>query len=99
MDVHIQINGTEFVWDARKAAGNPGKHNGVTFEQATAVFFDPLLRLVDASRNGEVRDAAIGFDATSRLLFVVHIQIEDAAIRIISARKATAHERHDYEHF
>ena len=33
-------------------------------------------------------DAAIGFDASGRLLFVVHVEIEDVAIRIISARRA-----------
>ncbi|MGA1319008.1 MAG: hypothetical protein ACO3YN_18880 [Rubrivivax sp.] len=35
------------VWNARKAASNPSKHDGVTFEQAATVFFDPFLRLVD----------------------------------------------------
>jgi uncharacterized DUF497 family protein len=54
---------------------------------------------VDAGRNDEARDAIIGFDASGRLLFVVHIQIEDAYIRIISARKASHSERQDHEHF
>lgn len=61
--------------------------------------FDPLFRLVDAGRNDEARDAIIGFDATGRLLFVVHIQFEDAFIRIISARKASQDERRNHEHF
>ncbi len=99
MDVHFHLNGTDFVWNARKAAANPGKHDGVRFEDAVTVFFDPLFRVVDASRNDEARDAVIGFDATGRLLFVVHVQIEDAAIRIVSARKATSHERQEHEHF
>ena len=99
MDCHFRLHGTDFVWNARKAASNPLKHDGVTFEQAATVFFDPFLRVVDASRNDEARDAVIGFDAFGRLLFVVHIQIEETAIRIISARKATAHERLDHEHF
>ena len=99
MDIHHHFNGTNFVWDDRKAAGNSSKHDGVRFEQAATVFFDPLFRLVDAERHGEARDAIIGFDATGRLLFVVHIQFEDAFIRIISARKATKDERHDYEHY
>ncbi|MDP2265952.1 MAG: BrnT family toxin [Thiobacillus sp.] len=46
----------------------------------------------------EARDAIIGFDASSCLLFVVHVQIEDECIRIISARRATNEERRDYEH-
>ncbi|MCF8169134.1 MAG: BrnT family toxin [Rhodoferax sp.] len=66
MDVTYKFNGTDFVWDVRKAAGNPGKHDGITFEQAASVFFDPLFRLVDAERNDEARDAIIGFDATGR---------------------------------
>ncbi len=56
-------------------------------------FFDPLFRLVDAECREEVRDAIFGFDCASRLLFVVHIQQDEAAIRIISARKATTSER------
>jgi uncharacterized DUF497 family protein len=40
----------------------------------------------------------IGFDMQGRLLFVVHIQIEESAIRIISARRATSHERQDHEY-
>lgn len=71
----------------------------IGFEQAATVFFDPLFRLVDAGRNDEARDAVIGFDTQGRLLFVVHIQIEESAIRIISARKATSHERQEHEHF
>ena len=98
MDIHFQLNGTDFVWNDRKAAGNPAKHDGVTFEQAATVFFDPFFRLVDAGRNTEARDAVIGFDASGRLLLVVHVQFEDAFIRIISARRATSHERHDHEH-
>ncbi|NBT54242.1 MAG: BrnT family toxin [Betaproteobacteria bacterium] len=99
MDVTHHLNGTDFVWNDRKAASNPGKHDGVTFVEAATVFFDPFFRLLDAGRNDEARDAIIGFDASGRLLFVVHIQIEDSFIRIISARKASHSERHDHEHF
>ena len=61
------------------------------------MFFDPFLRIVDASRNDEARDAIIGFDALNRILFVVHIQIGGEEIRIISARKATQEERKFYD--
>ena len=39
----------------------------------------------------------MGYDEQSRLLFVVHVEIEDDAIRIISARRATKeeHKSHD----
>ena len=97
MDIHFELNGTTFIWNAKKAAANPVKHDGIYFEQAVTVFFDPFFRLVDASRNDEARDAVIGYDAQSRLLYVVHVEIEDVAIRIISARKATKeeHKKHD----
>lgn len=98
MDIHFALDGTDFVWDDTKAASNLVKH-GISFEQAATVFIDPLFRLVDAERNDEARDAIIGFDGSSRLLFVVHIQQDDAGIRIISARKATNSERYDHEHF
>ena len=87
------------MWDDIKAASNLVKHDGISFEQAATVFFDPLFRLVDAERNDEARDAIIGFDRSCRLLFVMHIQQDDAGIRIISARKATHSERYDHEHF
>ena len=52
--------------------------------------------MVQASRNDEAREAAIGFDAMGRLLYVVHVEIEDAAIRIISARRADPLEENHY---
>ena len=98
MDIHYSLGGTDFIWDSNKSASNVVNHPGITFEQAAEVFFDPFFRLVDATRNGETRDAIIGFDRASRLLFVVHIQQDDTAIRIISARKATKTERQEHEH-
>lgn len=95
MDVHFQLNGNDFVWDAAKAEANLRKH-GVRFEKAATVFDDPLLLVFDASRNAEARDAAIGFDDSGRLLTVVHVQIDDERVRIISARPATAREEADY---
>jgi len=97
MDIRYSLSGVDFVWDAKKASTNAAKHEGVTFEEAATVFFDPLFRVVDASQNDEKRDAVIGFSTRQRLLFVVHIQIEGTTIRIISARKATAQERQDYD--
>lgn len=97
MDIHYELNGTRFVWNAKKAAQNSHKHDGITFEQAATVFFDPFFHLVDAGRNEEARDALIGYDAFSRLLFVVHVEVEGEAFRIISARKATHEERKLYD--
>ncbi len=83
------------MWDPAKAAQNLEKH-GVAFEEAATVFDDPLFVLRDASRNDERRDAAIGFSATGRLLTVVHIEVHDDSIRLISARRASAIEETIY---
>lgn len=91
MDVQYEVNGDLFVWNRDKAELNWRKH-GVRFEEAACVFADPYFVLTDASRNDEVRDAAIGFDLNARLLFVVHIEIEATCIRIISARRAEPRE-------
>jgi uncharacterized DUF497 family protein len=97
VDVRFELNGAAFVWDDEKARSNPLAHEGVTFERAAEVFFDPFFRLVDASRKDEARHAAIGYDTVGRLLFVVHIEFESEHIRIISARKATPQERKDHD--
>lgn len=96
MDARFHLNGVAFAWDPAKALRNRHKH-GVTFEQAVEAFFDPFLRLVDAERNQEPRDAVIGYDAQGRLLFVVHLLMEGECIRIVSARKATPSERQTYD--
>ncbi|HAS51827.1 MAG TPA: hypothetical protein DCS21_08850 [Gammaproteobacteria bacterium] len=93
MDIHTEKNGMAFVWNAKKAAANVKKHDGVTFEQAMDVFFDPFVRLVEADRHEE----AMGYDASYRLLFVVHIEQWGESIRIISARKATREETRFYD--
>ena len=97
MDTRFVLHGITFIWDEHKAQGNPRHHDGVTFEQAAEAFFDPFLKGVDASRNDEARDAIIGMDICWNLLFVVHIELEEDAIRLISARKATRKERTYYE--
>ena len=97
MDVIYVLNGITFVWNDDKARNNPGKHEGVVFQQAAEAFFDPFLVVVDASRNDEARDAVIGMDIRWNLLYVVYIEREENRIRIISARKATRQERAAYE--
>jgi uncharacterized DUF497 family protein len=96
MYTQFVLHGITFVWDARKASANLRKH-GIAFEQAAEAFFDPFLKVVDASRHEEARDAIIGMDTRWNLLFVVHLELEDDAIRNISARKATRKERAYYE--
>ena len=85
-----------FVWDPAKAESNHRKH-GIRFDEAVEAFFDPFLRLIDASRNDQARDAVVGYDGRGRLLYVVHLVIEADAIRIVSARGASAEERALYD--
>lgn len=96
MGIEFVRRGIRFVADRDKARSNPRKHH-VSFERATEAFFDPFLKVLDASRNEEARDAILGMDETQRLLFVVHLVLEDEGIRLISARKATHEERRYYE--
>jgi len=97
MDIYYTRQGIRFVWNKEKGQTNPIKHDGVTFEQAAEAFFDPFLKVMDASRYGEARDAIVGMDMQWHLLFVVHIEIEANEVRLISARKATKKERLEYE--
>lgn len=97
MDIKYICNGITFTWDEKKAELNRMKHEGITFRQVSTAFFDPFLKVIDASKNNEIREAVIGLDDKWNMLFVVHIQIEDDQIRIISARKATKGERRNYE--
>ena len=97
MDETYELNGITFVWDSNKARININNHEGITFEQAAEAFFDPFLKIIDASPEEEVRDAVIGMDMRWNLLFVVHIFVEDERIRIISARKVTQSEKEIYE--
>ena len=84
-------------WDPEKAEANAEKH-GVTFEDAVAVFIDPLsLTIPDPDHSfEEERFITMGLSATDRLLVVVHTE-RGEAIRLISAREATPRERRTYE--
>ena len=84
------------MWNSDKADRNLREH-GVSFEEAIEAFFDPFLKVIDASRRNELRDAVLGIDTRSRLLFVVHIELEGETFRIISARRATQEEWKLYE--
>ena len=90
------LHGVVFEWDPRKATANLVKH-GIPFELACEVFFDPFVRVTDASEGDEARDAAIGFTESHTLLVVVHLERHEEAIRIISARRASTQERRIHE--
>ena len=88
-----------FEWDIRKNDSNRRKH-GVKFTVAELVFNDPLaFSEQDRFIDGEERWWTIGL-AEGRILYVAFVPDEsgdEEVVRIISARKATAKERRDYE--
>lgn len=91
----------EFTWDLRKAAANIAKH-GVSFEEAQTAFFDDCARLIDDPDHSaeEERFVLLGYSLQARCLLVSHCYRESgSAIRLISARRATAREEREYRSF
>jgi uncharacterized DUF497 family protein len=90
----------EFAWDQQKNQANYAKHK-INFELASKVFDDPLAVFrFDRVVNGEERRLAVGKALRLYVLVVVHTyrtHEEQECIRIISARRATSHERRLYE--
>jgi len=86
-----------FEWDSEKAASNLAKR-GVSFEEASSVFGDPLATTIaDPDHSaGEERFLTTGLSTQQRVLIVWHTDREDV-IRIIGAREATRRERRIYE--
>jgi uncharacterized DUF497 family protein len=88
-----------FEWDPKKAEVNLRKHS-VAFEDAQSVFSDEHALLIhdpDHSEDEE-RFVLLGLSQRLRLLVVVHCyRAEGKVIRIISARKADAHEQSIYQ--
>lgn len=88
----------KFEWDAEKASTNIKKH-GVSFEEASSVFFDDNALLRDDPDHSEEEDRFIilGLSEAANILVVCHCyRMNDEIIRIISARKATSQETKQY---
>jgi len=87
----------EFEWDQNKAITNIKKH-GVTFYEAATVFGDSLsVTFPDPDHSTqENRFIIIGMSNLRRLLVVAHTY-RKKRVRIVSARRATRHERKYYE--
>jgi uncharacterized DUF497 family protein len=88
------------VWDGHKADHNARKH-GVTFEEAAfeeaaTVFADPLALIIEDQGHPD-HARIIGESLAARVLLVVFIDREGDVVRLISARRATRHERKRYE--
>jgi hypothetical protein len=95
------VGNIEFAWDRRKARSNLAKH-GVSFEEAQTVFLDESARLIDDPDHSqeEERFVLLGYSFRARCLLVNRCYREsDSAIRLISARRATAQEEKGYWRF
>lgn len=90
--------GLHFEWDKRKAISNLSKH-GVTFDEGSTVFGDPLAFIFDDEGHSaeEGREIIIGRSISGRLLLISFTERAEGVIRIISARLATKKEQEDYE--
>lgn len=92
----------QFDWDPVKAKINARKH-GVTFEQASGVFKDPMaLTLFDQDQSDDKdRWITLGLTNGQHYLVVVHTYRDEhentVSIRLISARHATKHEIAHYQ--
>lgn len=89
-----------FEWDPKKDEINQRKH-GLSFEAAKEVFYDEFAILFDDPDHSmeEERFLIIGSIEPEQICIVSHCYRHhgrDEAIRIISARKATKHERQVY---
>ena len=86
-----------FEWDPKKARLN-FKIHGITFDEASTAFQDPLSDTIKDPLHSEdeERFVLIGRSIAGRLLVIVHSERGDR-IRIISARLATNRERFKYE--
>ena len=83
-----------FEWDSAKAAQNLQTH-GIAFEDAAHIFDGPVVEAADMRETyGEDRYVAVGVVQGVELA-VVYTERKDA-IRLISARRATTHEREAY---
>jgi uncharacterized protein len=85
-----------FEWDLDKQRTNRRKH-GIELADAVAVFQDCQAVTVEDPAHDEQRFVTIGLDAFGRVLVVVYAYREPETIRLISARKADATERKQYE--
>ena len=86
-----------FEWDPNKAKINLERH-GVSFDEASTAFQDPLSLTIDdpLHTEDEERFILLGLSHKNRMLVVVDTERGDN-IRMISARKMTKQERKYYE--
>ena len=71
----------------------------MSFAEAGSVFSDPLasIFLDEAHSSWDQREIIVGRSTAKRLLLVCFKETGPDKVRIISARRATRGEQHDYE--
>lgn len=82
-------------WDRDKAEANRAKH-GVDLADAATVMSDNLALTRRDDHTSEERYVTLGMDALGRVLVVVFTW-RGETVRLISARRANASERRQYE--
>jgi len=86
-------------WDPGKDQANVLKH-GISFDEASSVFYDESAQLIDDPTHSEAEDRFIilGMSMKFRILVVCHCyRVDGEVIRIISARKANKPESKSYK--
>ena len=90
-----------FDWNHSKDKINRLKQ-GVSFEQASDIFYDSQSQTIYDDEHSEIEERWItmGLDKNNQLLVIIHtyqqIDKDSCKIRIISARKATKNEMKKY---
>jgi uncharacterized DUF497 family protein len=85
----------DFQWDDTKAAANRAKH-GVSFDEAAVALASDANEVAFEDVDDSSRTRSLVMSPMVRILLVVTTDAR-ARTRIITARKATPHERRTYE--
>ena len=97
-----QYTMVEWTWDPAKDRLNRAKHRGLSLADGVPVLADPLAISRPDPDPRETRWQTVGSAGGITVLFVVHTEPTkrpdgEPEGRIIGVRKATRHEREDYE--
>ncbi len=98
MYIHYNVK-VKFEWDAEKNLSNFSKHN-IWFEEAQSIWADELSQEYFDEHHIESEEwfIRVGHSIRQRVLLVIFCERKHGeVIRIISARKATKKEKHNYE--
>ncbi len=87
-----------FEWEESKRESNIVKH-GIDFADAPRLFLSPMRTSLDLRQDyGEERFFGLGL-LDNRVVAVAFTEPEENTIRVISLRKALAHEKKQYEQY